>query len=106
MPGEGSVLRQEQLTIVADTASDWKRRRGFGQKIWTGAGGKTKIPHFVRAHADASAEGWVFEPHFGEVPIFGSRSQSCVFDFHGVIELVDGAGRGRARGVARSPDDR
>src|SRR5450432_4163856 len=51
MPREGEILCQNELSIVADAATERKRRRSDLEEIRTGAGGEAEIPHFVRAKA-------------------------------------------------------
>src|SRR6267143_2491449 len=105
MPGEREVLRQDELPIVADPASGRKRRCGHWEEIRTGAGRETKIPHFVRAKADATVEGRMIEINLSNAPRFGPRGEGGVFHFRGVVEPADGAGGGDAAGVARAPDN-
>src|SRR5438046_2516549 len=105
MPGEGKVLRQDELAIVANAAAGWQIRRGLGTKIRTATGGQPEGPHFIRAKAQAPAESRIFETGLGDAPGFGARGESRILHFRGVIESAAGAGDSDAAGVARPPDD-
>src|SRR3989442_185322 len=94
------------LAIIADAATARKTGRGFGSKIWTGAGRKAEVPHFVRAKTDAPVESGMFESGLGDAPGFGSRGESRILHFRGVIEPAAGAGDRDAAGVARAPNNR
>src|ERR1700716_3562608 len=105
MPGEGKVLCQDELVIVPDAATGGETRRGFGREVWTGAGRKAEVPHFIRAKTDAPAEGGMFESGLSDAPGFRSRGESRVLHFGRKIESAAGAGDRDAAGVARTPND-
>src|SRR2546421_408645 len=105
MPGEGEVLRQDELAVVVDAATCRKTRRGLGEKIGAGAGGETEVPHFIRPKAGAAAKRGMFETGLGDAPRFRPGGERRIFHFHGVIEAAAGAGDGDATGIARAPDN-
>src|SRR4051812_20693202 len=106
MPGEGNILRQEELAIIADPTTGWKSRRRFGEEVMTSARGKADIPHFIRAKASASTEAGMFESDLRNAPGFWPGRQRGIFHFHGVIEPAGTAGECDAARVVRTPNNR
>src|SRR5437016_1554703 len=101
MPGEGEILRQDQLAIVSKAAARRQTVRGIGGEIRTAARREPEVPHFVWAKAQPAAERRIFETGLRDAPGFRARSEGGILHFRGVIETAAGAGDGGTGGVAR-----
>src|SRR5205823_4873704 len=100
VPGKGNVLGQNFLAKVANTGSKGESGRRLWNKVRAGAHGKPDGPHLVRTEADPAAVGGMAKAHPRCIPVFRAGSQSGVFQFDGIIKLVDGAGQSNTAGVA------
>lgn len=79
---------------MADGATGRECRPGVGKEVGTRTGGDAKVPHFVRAKAEASVEGWMGKSNLSDAPRLWPRGEGRVLHFGGVVKSAEGAGDG------------